>query len=105
MRQADCRERSPTERKWAFIGDLRNLASDPRSAEPRVESARCDNYSGTASQNGIIAAPFLILVMMIAHDRTIMGEHVNGRLARTLGWFTTALMALAALAYFAVTYL
>jgi len=55
--------------------------------------------------NGIIAAPFLILVMMIAHDRRIMGEHLNGRLALTLGWFTTALMALAALAYFAVTYL
>ena len=55
--------------------------------------------------NGIIAAPFLILVMMIAHDRRIMGEHLNGRLALTLGWFTTALMAIAALAYFAVTYL
>ena len=55
--------------------------------------------------NGIIAAPFLILVMMIAHDRRIMGEHLNGRLALTLGWFTTALMALAALTYFAVTYL
>jgi len=27
--------------------------------------------------NGIIAAPFLILVMMIAHDRRIMGEHLN----------------------------
>jgi len=30
-----------------------------------------------------------------------MGEHVNGRIARILGWLATALMAGAALALFA----
>jgi len=55
--------------------------------------------------NGIIAAPFLVLVMLISHDRRIMGDHTNGRLALALGWLTTALMAAAAIAYLAITYL
>jgi Mn2+/Fe2+ NRAMP family transporter len=50
----------------------------------------------TAFVNGVIAAPFLIVVMLIARDRKIMGKHRNGRLATTLGWLTTALMTVAA---------
>jgi Mn2+/Fe2+ NRAMP family transporter len=51
--------------------------------------------------NGVTAGPFLIVTMLISSDRKIMGEHVNGRLARWLGWTTTVLMLLAALALFA----
>jgi len=51
--------------------------------------------------NGVAAAPFLVLVMVISDDRTIMGDYVNGRLARGLGWATTALMTLAAVVLFA----
>jgi Mn2+/Fe2+ NRAMP family transporter len=47
--------------------------------------------------NGIAAAPFLIIVMLISRDRTLMGEHTNGRLSTTLGWITVALMGGAAL--------
>jgi Mn2+/Fe2+ NRAMP family transporter len=47
--------------------------------------------------NGIAAAPFLILVMLISSNGAIMGEHRNGRLAAGLGWLTTALMAVAAI--------
>jgi Mn2+/Fe2+ NRAMP family transporter len=36
--------------------------------------------------------------MLISKDRAIMGEHRNGRLARTLGWLTVGLMAVAAIA-------
>jgi NRAMP (natural resistance-associated macrophage protein)-like metal ion transporter len=50
----------------------------------------------SAFVNGVIAAPFLVVVMLIARDRRIMGEHRNGRLATTLGWATTALMTGAA---------
>jgi NRAMP (natural resistance-associated macrophage protein)-like metal ion transporter len=50
----------------------------------------------TAFIDGVIAAPFLVLVMLVARDRAIMGEHRNGRLATALGWLTTALMAVAA---------
>jgi len=51
--------------------------------------------------NGIAAAPFLIVTMLVSSDRSIMGEHVNGRLARCLGWTATFLMASAAIALFA----
>jgi Mn2+/Fe2+ NRAMP family transporter len=54
--------------------------------------------------NGILAAPFLFLVMMVSHDATIMGRHRNGRVALVLGWFTTVLMAAAAGVYLVVTY-
>jgi len=51
--------------------------------------------------NGIAAAPFLIVVMRISGDRTLMGSHVNGKPAKVLGWATVGLMAVAAIAMFA----
>lgn len=47
--------------------------------------------------NGIAAAPFLFVVMLIARDRAIMGEYHNGKVASVLGWLAFALMAAAAL--------
>ena len=35
--------------------------------------------------NGVAAAPFLVVVMLIARDPEVMGEHRNGRLTRSLG--------------------
>jgi Mn2+/Fe2+ NRAMP family transporter len=46
--------------------------------------------------NGVAAAPFLIITMLVSSDRRIMGDRVNGRLASVLGWLTAGLMALAA---------
>ena len=51
--------------------------------------------------NGVAAAPFLVLVMLISNDKTIMGDYINGKLARILGWTTTALMTAAAVILFA----
>jgi Mn2+/Fe2+ NRAMP family transporter len=51
--------------------------------------------------NGLAAAPFIIVTMFVSSDRTIMGEYVNGRAAKFLGWITAALMAVAAIALFA----
>jgi Mn2+/Fe2+ NRAMP family transporter len=48
--------------------------------------------------NGIAAAPFLIVVMIISRNRSLMGENRNGRLAAVLGWVTVALMTAAAIA-------
>jgi len=48
--------------------------------------------------NGIAAAPFLIVVMIIARNRPLMGENRNGGLAAVLGWATVALMTAAAVA-------
>ena len=47
--------------------------------------------------NGIAAAPFLFVVMLIARDRAVMGEYRNGKVANILGWLAFALMAAAAL--------
>jgi NRAMP (natural resistance-associated macrophage protein)-like metal ion transporter len=47
--------------------------------------------------NGIAAAPFLFVVMLIARDRAVMGDYRNGKVAGTLGWLAFALMAAAAL--------
>jgi Mn2+/Fe2+ NRAMP family transporter len=51
--------------------------------------------------NGVIAAPLLIVVMMVANSRRLMGASVNGRAANLLGWFTVLLMAAASIALFA----
>jgi Mn2+/Fe2+ NRAMP family transporter len=51
--------------------------------------------------NGVAAAPFLVVVMLIASSRRLMGDYVNGKLATTVGWFTVVLMASAAVALFA----
>ncbi len=49
----------------------------------------------SAIVNGIAAGPFLVVTMLIARDRTIMGEYRNGRLAGTLGWIATVVMCVA----------
>lgn len=51
----------------------------------------------TAVINGIVAVPLLALILRVANDRTIMGEHANGRLANVFGGLTLAVMAAAAL--------
>lgn len=45
--------------------------------------------------NGIAAAPFLIVIMLISGDKEIMGRYVNGKLAATIGWATAVIMAVA----------
>src|SRR5437879_2393899 len=45
--------------------------------------------------NGVAAAPFLVLVMLISNDKSIMGEYVNGKRAGVFGWTTTDLMTIA----------
>ncbi|MBV8295448.1 MAG: Nramp family divalent metal transporter [Acidimicrobiia bacterium] len=47
--------------------------------------------------NGVAAAPFLVVVMLIAGDRSIMGEYANGPVARVLGWAAVVLMMAAAI--------
>jgi Mn2+/Fe2+ NRAMP family transporter len=45
----------------------------------------------SAFVNGLAATPFLIIVMLISRDRTLMGKHSNGRLSTILGWITVTL--------------
>ena len=51
--------------------------------------------------NGVIAAPLLIVVLIVSNSRRLMGEYVNGYAANILGWLTFAIMAAASIALFA----
>ena len=51
--------------------------------------------------NGVIAPPLLVVIMLIARDRRVLGDHIASRRLAGLGWFTMIAMAAAALALFA----
>jgi Mn2+/Fe2+ NRAMP family transporter len=51
--------------------------------------------------NGVTAPLLLVVIMLAAGDRKVLGEFVPGRLLLGLGWLTAAVMTLAALAMFA----
>jgi len=51
--------------------------------------------------NGVLAPPLLALVLTVANNRAIMGEHVNGRVLNVLGVLVTIVMAVAAIALLA----
>jgi NRAMP (natural resistance-associated macrophage protein)-like metal ion transporter len=57
----------------------------------------------SAVLNGLLAPPLLVLVMLMSRNRTIMGEHANGPWLNVLGWSATAVMSLAAVAFFATS--
>jgi NRAMP (natural resistance-associated macrophage protein)-like metal ion transporter len=48
--------------------------------------------------NGVVAVPLLVLILLIANNRSIMQAYTNGRLANGLGILTTLAMAAAVLA-------
>lgn len=50
----------------------------------------------TAVLNGVVAPPLLIMIMLISGNKKIMGDKINGPIARILGWLTTIAMTLAA---------
>jgi len=47
--------------------------------------------------NGLVAAPLLVLVMLVSNSRAAMGERTNGRLLNVVGWVTTIVMGVAAI--------
>ncbi len=55
--------------------------------------------------NGIVAAPLLVLLMLVSNDRRLMGGRTNGRLLNVVGWATAAIMSVAAVALVAITLL
>jgi Mn2+/Fe2+ NRAMP family transporter len=52
----------------------------------------------SAVVNGLLAAPILVLVMLVSNNRAVMGDRTNGRLLNAVGWLTTGAMAVAAVA-------
>jgi Mn2+/Fe2+ NRAMP family transporter len=53
-------------------------------------------YSAVA--NGIVAPIILIIIMLLATDKKIMGEWKNRKSSTIIGWATTGLMVVAGLA-------
>jgi NRAMP (natural resistance-associated macrophage protein)-like metal ion transporter len=48
--------------------------------------------------NGFLAPPLLVVIMLIANNRRVMGEKVNGRWLNILGWAATVVMFASAVA-------
>ena len=58
----------------------------------------------SAVLNGVLAPPLLVLVMLVGNNRAIMREHVNPPWLNVLGWAATAVMAVAAVAFFVTAF-
>jgi Mn2+/Fe2+ NRAMP family transporter len=52
--------------------------------------------------NGLAAPPLLVLIMLVANDRRVMGTRTNTPLVNALGWGTALLMAGAAVGLLAI---
>lgn len=52
----------------------------------------------TAIINGVVAVPLLVMILLVANNRDIMGAYANGRLANAVNIFTTLCMGIAAIA-------
>jgi Mn2+/Fe2+ NRAMP family transporter len=52
----------------------------------------------TAVLNGFVAPPLMVLVILIANRKDVMGQFVNSRVSNVLGWTITLIMALAGMA-------
>jgi Mn2+/Fe2+ NRAMP family transporter len=53
----------------------------------------------SALVNGLVAPPLLVLVMLAANNRRIMGNQTNGLWLNLLGWTTVAVMTFAGIAF------
>ena len=49
----------------------------------------------SAVLNGVVAPIILVLILLIARDKHVMGEWKNGKIAAGLGWFLTVMMTIA----------
>jgi len=49
----------------------------------------------SAILNGVAAPPLMIVIMLVANNRRVMGEWINTRPLNALGWLATALMTAA----------
>lgn len=58
----------------------------------------------TAVINGLLTPPLLVLIMLIANNPDVLGEHTNGPWLNIFGWLTTGIMAVAAAALIVTTF-
>ncbi len=90
-------------------GRQRSTAAQPRSAVLRggrpPSSAWASTFWGstpidalfyTAVINGLLAPPLLVLIMLAANHKKIVGNRTNNYWTNFAGWAATAVMSLAA---------
>ena len=63
-------------------------------SERRRPEHRC-HALWSAVVNGALAAPLIVLVVLLTSDHTVMGNRVNPPLLRWLGWSTAVTMTAA----------
>ena len=56
----------------------------------------------SAVVNGVLAPPLIVLVVLLTNDETVVGQQRNPRMLTWMGWFTAAVMSIAAVAMFVV---
>lgn len=54
----------------------------------------------TAVINGVVAPPLLVVVMLIANNKKVMGPRTNGHLTNLIGWLAAVIMFAAAIGMF-----
>jgi NRAMP (natural resistance-associated macrophage protein)-like metal ion transporter len=54
----------------------------------------------TAVINGVVAPPLLVVVMLIANNKKVLGHRTNGPFTNIVGWFASVIMFAAALGMF-----
>lgn len=54
----------------------------------------------TAVINGVVAPPLLVVVMLVANNKQVLGERTNGLFANIVGWLAAVIMFVAAIAMF-----
>jgi NRAMP (natural resistance-associated macrophage protein)-like metal ion transporter len=59
----------------------------------------------SAVLNGVVAAPLIVLIMLVSNDRKVLGERTNGRLLNVVGWVTAIVMGMAVMGLIATTIL
>jgi NRAMP (natural resistance-associated macrophage protein)-like metal ion transporter len=47
-----------------------------------------------AAINGVLAAPLIIIILFIANNKKILGDHTNSRMSNIFGWATAVIMGL-----------
>jgi Mn2+/Fe2+ NRAMP family transporter len=56
----------------------------------------------SAILNGLLAPPLVLIVILLTSDKKVMGNRVNSRAMKCLGWACAGLMTAAAVALFLV---
>jgi NRAMP (natural resistance-associated macrophage protein)-like metal ion transporter len=93
-------DRSPREAKAFYatiaVATMGGVALNFTSLDP----VRALYWSAVV--NGVLAAPLMAVMMVIAMNRRIMGRLTLPPLMAAVGWLATAVMALATIAFFAI---